>query len=181
MFRGVLVAATVLLALLTATSRASSTSISPCRQVSLRPGRRTARRSRSTAGAGLRRAAIATRTTCPGALHRKRRRHGRPAGPLHGVHRQVPRPALPDRLVAAECAPLPARCRSGCDGRSAEASACRSTRSPCRPATRSGGSPAGTVMLVKTRQARRREERQKNRCSHENATCPQGTACLMAH
>src|SRR5438552_18619180 len=35
MFRRVLVAVTVLLALLAATSRASSTSISPCRQVSL--------------------------------------------------------------------------------------------------------------------------------------------------
>jgi hypothetical protein len=35
MFRGVLVAVTVLLALLAATTRASSTSISPCRQVSL--------------------------------------------------------------------------------------------------------------------------------------------------
>ena len=35
-----------------------------------------------------------------GALHRERRRHERQAAPLHGVHRQVPRPAEPDRLAA---------------------------------------------------------------------------------
>ena len=54
MFRRVLIASVVLLAFLAATSRASSTSISPCRQVSQPIWSPDGHRSRTTAGAGRR-------------------------------------------------------------------------------------------------------------------------------
>src|SRR6478672_10024139 len=113
MLRRVFVASVVVLAFVAATSSASSTTISPCRQVS----------NPTWSPDGTQIAYYGTRWPPPAkahrtpndilqaALHRKRRRDERATSPLHGLQREVLRSPEPDRLGPVGQARLPRRRR----------------------------------------------------------------------